>query len=193
MPLVWTLVGLAATFVIGELVARVALKRLGRHYPLRPHVHEARATDREALPMLEPVVRWDTNADGERGDAYRPGAWRGLLIGGSCVESYYLDQPSSVGEQLRAALASNERRQRLGAADVHVGSVARSLISCHQIERMLAPDLGRYGKLDCAVLLVGASDMVRWFELGTPTEPLEPTHRPKGFPLSQNGYGFQVI
>jgi len=167
--------GLALAGAIAELAARAGLARFGGHYPVRPHLRQRLGVSRDALPMLEPEVHWRVNADGERGEPYRAGAWRLLLAGGSCVESYYLDQPTSVAGQLESILGEDANRPRLGPAavqhGVHVGSVARSRMSCEQIEEMLAPNLPRYGKLDCVVLMIGASDMVRWLELSCPTEP----------------------
>jgi len=177
-PLAWSLVGAAGLglgFVLAELVARTLLRRCGGYFPLVPFQRQCFELDREALPMLEPVVHWHVNADGERGGAVPPGAARVLLAGGSCVESYYLDQPSSVAGRLEVALAGH-----FGARPVHVGSVARSRISCELIRTMLQKSLPRYARLDCVVLMVGAGDLVRWFELGAPTaawdDPAELSH-----------------
>jgi lysophospholipase L1-like esterase len=121
--------------------------------------------------MLEPVVRWQVNSEGERGSEYVPGHYRVLLAGGSCVESYYLDQATAVGGQLEQLLGQPAALEQLQREGVHVGSVARSRMTCEQLDTMLRPNLPRYGRLDCVILMVGASDMVRWLELGTPTEP----------------------
>ena len=177
LPLAASAGGAVLLGAAAELAARAGLRRFGGHYPLRPFLRQRLELSREALPMLEPEVRWRVNADGERGEPYRPGAWRLLLAGGSCVESYYLDQETAVAGQLEAMLAAPERAARLGPAavdhGVHVGCVARSRMSCEQITEMLAPNLHRYGRLDCVVLMIGASDMVRWLELSCPTEPWE--------------------
>ena len=171
--------GLVATGVVAELIARLGLRRFGGYFPLVPHQRQRFELDREALPMLEPVVHWSVNKDGERGGEVPRGAARYLLAGGSCVESYYLDQPSSVAGQLQAELSATH-----GGRPVHVGSVARSRISCAQIREMLSKSYGLEAHanhranggrgpkpFEAVILMVGASDLVRWFELGAPTEP----------------------
>jgi lysophospholipase L1-like esterase len=165
--------GFVLAGVLAELAARVGLRKWGGYFPLVPHQRQRFELDREVLPMLEPVVHWRVNRDGERGGAVPSGAARYLVAGGSCVESYYLDQPSSIAGQLQAALAETS-----GGRPVHVGSVARSRISCAQIREMLGKSLGTdkarsagAPPLEAVVLMVGASDLVRWFELGAPTEP----------------------
>ncbi|MEE2941264.1 MAG: hypothetical protein VX460_12820, partial [Planctomycetota bacterium] len=50
-----------------------------------------------------------------------------------------------------------------------VGNVSRSLIACRQIEAVLAAALPRFRSLDVIVLMVGASDLVSWFEARTPS------------------------
>lgn len=164
---------LVAAGALAELIARALLRRLGGYFPLVPHQRQRFELDREALPMLEPIVHWRVNSDGERGGAVPKGAARYLVAGGSCVESYYLDQPSSVAGQLERELA-----EAAGGRPVHVGSVARSRISCAQIREMLGKSLGLDElspaselRFEAVILMVGASDLVRWFELGAPTEP----------------------
>ena len=166
---------LLALFVLGELVARFCLQHFGGYYPFVPHQRQRFELDREALPMMEPVVRWEVNADGERGDAYQPGDTRVLVAGGSCVECYYLDQHSTVSHQLQIELNANWPKDEPNAAGqvgrhVHVGSFGKSKINCGQIRFMLDKALVNYARLDCVVLMVGASDLVRWLELGTPTD-----------------------
>ena len=161
----------AAAGALAELAARAGLRRFGGYFPLVPHQRQRFELDREALPMLEPVVRWQVNRFGERGGDVPAGAARYLVAGGSCVESYYLDQLSSVAGQLQRVLGAAAEGQ-----PVHVGSVARSRISCAQIREMLNKSYGAgqgAPRFEAVILMVGASDLVRWFELGAPTEPWE--------------------
>jgi len=154
-----------------ELAARWSLRRLGGYYTWWPGRRQRFELDLEALPT---PVRWSVNRDGERGEA-PPGpdesCYRVLLAGGSCFEGYYLDQAHTVASRVAAHLRQPRALGALGHDRVHVGSVARSRISCAQIRQMLERILPRPGRLDCVVLMVGASDLVRWFELGTPPAP----------------------
>lgn len=165
---------LLALFVVAELFARVALRTRGGYYAFTPHQRQRFELDRDALPMMEPVVRWSVNSDGERADEYTPGDTRVLLAGGSCVECYYLDQASTVSQKLEDELAARWPKDvpnasgRTGAG-VHVGGLGKSKISCGQIRFMLTKAFERYEHMDAVVLMVGASDLVRWLELGTPT------------------------
>lgn len=162
-------------FVLAELVARFCLRHFGGYYPFTPHHRQRFELDRASLPMMEPVVRWSINSDGERGDEYVPGDTRVLLAGGSCVECYYLDQPSTVSHQLQEALNARWPKTAPNVAGesgrhIHVGGLGKSKINCGQIRFMLEKSFARYGRLDAVVLMVGASDLVRWLELGTPED-----------------------
>ena len=75
-----------------------------------------------------------------------------------------LDQDVTWPARLEAELRDDPRIAR----PVHVGNVARSLIACRQIEAVLAAALPRFRSLDVIVLMVGASDLVSWFEARTP-------------------------
>ncbi len=168
--------GLAACGVIAELLARAVLRSKGGYYCWWPNRKQRFLLDRESLPMLPPVVHWQANRDGERGGA-PPAAgescYRVLLAGGSCVEGYYLDQPETVAGQLETQLASESNLAQLQVQRTHVGSIARSRISCAQIQTLLEKIQPRYHSLDCLVLMVGASNLVRWLELSTPKAPWE--------------------
>lgn len=52
----------------------------------------------------------------------------------------------------------------------HVGNVACSLIPCRTIDRLVKRLLPRVKSLDVIVLMVGASDLVDWFEKKTPPQ-----------------------
>ena len=75
---------------------------------------------------------------------------------------------------LQEALSRPENLARLGARRVHVGNVARSLVTCRHVDRILEGTLDRYPRLDAIVFLVGASDVVTWMEQGTPARIDEP-------------------
>jgi hypothetical protein len=172
----WFLAGgvaiLAALGVAAELAARAWLARYGRYYVWPPHARLHLSTDREAVPELEPLVRVEFNAEGERGGP-PPRDWsdafRVLVAGGSTAECWFLDQPSTWPQVIQGALEEPASLAKLGVSRVHVGSIARSLVACEHVDRMVEQVLPRYERLDVIVLMVGASDLVHWLEKGTPT------------------------
>lgn len=169
----WIAGGAAATVlsgVLAELAARAWLARRGRYYVWAPGARMRLEIDRTTLPTLEPIAEHAINSDGERGDEAPPdeGTFRVLVAGGSAAECYYLDQKSQWPHVLQEVLSRPENLARLGARRVHVGNVARSLVTCRHVDRILEKTLDRYSKLDAIVFLVGASDVVTWMEQGTP-------------------------
>jgi hypothetical protein len=168
-----------ALFVASELTCRAWLARHGRYHVWPPGARRAMELDREALPDLPPLARFEVNAVGERGaelPADLADTYRVLVAGGSAAECYFLDQPTTWPEQLRAELATPEALARLGTGAVHVGNVGRSLVACEHVRVLLERTLDRYERLDALVLMVAASDLVFWLERGTPSvladEPL---------------------
>ena len=161
--------GLCAALAALELLARRAFRRRGRKYVWTPFKRAELAIDREALPELPERAEQRFNADGERGAELPRGAcYRILVAGGSAAECYLLDQAASWPERLAAELRAAGPRAGFGA--VHVGNVARSLVSCEYITRILAELLPHYARLDAIVFMVGASDVVFWLEQGTPAQ-----------------------
>ena len=163
-----------AILVAAEFVARAMLRSSGGYYCWWPNRKQRFNLDRGSLPMLSPVVRWQVNRDGERGGvppSKGESCYRVLIAGGSCLEGYYLDQPETVAGQLELHLNSHSKLANLQTERAHVGGVARSRISCAQIQTLLEKTLPRYESLDCLVLMVGGSNLVRWLELSTPAAP----------------------
>jgi hypothetical protein len=157
--------------VLAELATRLWLSRYGRYYACTPSSHLRMELERKSLPSLPPVAHFDVNRVGERGDelpADMDGCYRVLVAGGSAAECYYLDQEISWPEVIRRELSEPDALKTLGARNVHVGNVGRSLVACEHIRVLLERTLPRYKKLGCLVMLVGGSDMVFWLERGTP-------------------------
>lgn len=175
LPVAAGIAALGAAFVALELAARAWLRARAQYYVFAPHARLEMELDRGVLPRLEPVVRFEVNADGERGDPV-PDDWsrtfRVLVAGGSVAECWLLDQPSQWPSVIQRLLSTPESLARLGVDRVHVGNVARSLVDCRQIDLMFERIFPRYPRLDVVVLLVGASDVVHWLEKATP-ESLE--------------------
>ncbi len=169
----WIVGGAATAAVAGvlaELTARAWLSRSGRYYVWAPGARMRLEIDTTTLPTLEAVAEHSINSDGERGSEAPPdeGTYRVLVVGGSAAECYYLDQRSQWPHVLEEVLSEPDNLARLGARRVHVGNVARSLVTCRHVDRILEKTLDRYTKLDAIVFLVGASDVVTWMEQGTP-------------------------
>ena len=168
----WIAAAAVVTFVVAELAARAWLRWRNEYWVWTPYRRIHMEIDRETLPSLEEVVRLEINRDGERGPE-PPDDWRDhyrvLVAGGSAAECYLLDQDSTWPAVLHRTLQEPANLGRLAARGVHVGSIARSLVPCWYIARMMELSLPRYAeRLDVAVLMVGASDLVGWLEKKTP-------------------------
>jgi hypothetical protein len=163
-----------AAFVLAELAARAWLPGRAPYFVWQPFARRRLELEPGVLPSLPAVARWEINAAGERGAALPDdwgGACRVLVSGGSAAECYFLDQECTWPEVIARELNTPHARAELGVERVHVGNVARSLVSCSHVERMLARTLPRYERLDVLVLMVGASDVVNWLEKGAPPTP----------------------
>jgi len=161
----------AALLAASELAARAVVRASGAYFVWRPHERTHLQIDRASLPTLEPLVRFEVNAEGERGDELplqRHGMYRVLVAGGSAAEGYLLDQPSSWPGVLQSLLRESAALAQLGARSVHIGNIARSLVPCETVLMMLQHTLPRYETLDLVLLMVGASDAVTWMEQRCP-------------------------
>ena len=161
--------GLAVAGAAAELLARLGLARRGRVFVHHPHARRRSELSQDALPDMPSIVRFTSNADGERAGpvpADPEGTLRVLVAGGSAAECFMLDQDTTWPAQLESRLRDDPAIGR----PVHVGNVARSLIACRQIDAVLAAALPRFRSIDVIVLMVGASDLVSWLEARTPPE-----------------------
>ncbi len=172
---------LLAAVAAGELLARGWMRHRSLYCVFPPggrlHLH----IDREVFPELEPFVRFEVNREGERGeDVPRVGPgqrlYRILVAGGSQPEGYALDQATSWPGALQRVLQTPEHLRNLGAAHVHVGNISRSGVGSEALDLIFERVLPRYPRLDAVVILVGASDILRWLEQGAP--PFPPSRSP---------------
>jgi lysophospholipase L1-like esterase len=159
--------------VAAELATREWIRSGRAYYVFPPGLRIRLHLDRNTFPELEPVVRFEINSDGERGyEVPRLAAgeklYRVLVAGGSQPEGYFLDQDTSWPGALQHLLATREHLSTLGAAKVHVGSIARSGVGSEALDLVLERVLPRYPRLSAIVVLVGASDVLRWLEEGAP-------------------------
>ena len=162
--------------VVAELAARWWLRFEGAYYVFPPGLRLLSYLDRDTFPELEPVVRFEVNRDGERGDdpprvAAGETLYRVLVVGGSQPEGYLLDQDRSWPGALNRLLGAPEQLRALGASKAHAGSIARSGVGAEALDLLLSRVLPRYPRLAAIVILVGASDVLRWLEEGAPPSP----------------------
>ena len=171
LGLVGTIGAIAFAFVSAELLARWWLLKKGRSYALKPNTRLRMHLDTDALPTLAPVVEHLINSQGERGDeppSDQTGLFRVLVVGGSAAECWYIDQNSTWPHVIQDQLKLPANLAKLSASHIHVGSIARSLVSCRQVDAILERVLPSYGVLDAIVLMVGTSDILQWLESGAP-------------------------
>ena len=177
-PTFWlVLAGALGVYVVAELLARAWLRLRDRYYVCLPGLRLEMHLDQRTLPQLGPLVRFEVNSEGERG-AEPPAAtndlYRVLVAGGSAAECYLLDQPATWPAVLERSLNEPDALQQLGAARVHVGNIARTSVASRDLDLVLTKVLPRYRRLDALVIMVGASDVLRWLEQGAPPDAPAP-------------------
>jgi lysophospholipase L1-like esterase len=177
----WTLIPAALLLcaALAELLARWWIRRRTGYYVFPPGRRMLLHPNSRVFPQLEPSIRFDVNREGERGDEVPrlgPGEklFRILVVGGSQPEGYLLDQDTSWPGALHRLLERPDSLRRLEAARVHVGSIARSGVGSEALGVILDRVLPRYDRLQAIVVLVGASDVLRWLEQGAPPSPPSP-------------------
>ena len=168
-----TLLLAPVAYVAAELGARAWIRRRRHYYVLPPGLRLRLDVDRATFPQLEPVARFDVNREGERGGEVprSPGLYRVLVGGGSQAEGFLLDQYTSWPGALERLLAQPEHLNRLGATCAHVGSIARSGVGAEGLDLILDRTLPRYPRLQLIIILVGATDVLRWLEHDAPLLP----------------------
>ncbi|HEV8265266.1 MAG TPA: hypothetical protein VGQ06_09950 [Gemmatimonadales bacterium] len=164
-----------AFLAVAELSSRWWMRRRSRYYVWPAHARIEIRMDPDVFPELERRVRFYINADGERGGDVRPdepGLYRILVAGGSSVECFALDQPTSWPGALERLLNTPDSLAALGARRVHVGNIGHSGVGSADLDLILSRVLPQYGHLDAILLMVGASDIYHWLEDGAP--PMRP-------------------
>jgi lysophospholipase L1-like esterase len=171
--ILWILVGAlagAGLFIAAEAMARWWIRHRTRYRVWPAGVRLEVRQDGEIFPEVEPRVRIEINADGERGNdaGDDSGLYRILVAGGSSVECYALDQPTSWPGALERLLNDGDSLSALGAKRVHVGSIGRSGIGAPELDLVLERVLPNYEHLDAIIIMVGASTVYHWLEDGAP-------------------------
>ncbi|HWC74397.1 MAG TPA: hypothetical protein VG454_10720 [Gemmatimonadales bacterium] len=170
--MIWLAAGvlaLAACVVVAEIASRWWLRHRSHYHVWPPHARIEIRMDPDIFPELERRCRFYINADGERGGDVRsdePGLYRILVVGGSAVECYGLDQPTSWPGALERLLNTPESRTALGARRVHVGNIGHSGVGSAELEIILERVLPQYDHLDAILIMVAASDVYHWLEEG---------------------------
>ena len=166
----------AALFLVvlgltAELATRWWIRRHSRYAVWSPATRMEIRQDPRLFPEVEPRVRFNINADGERGGeapADTDGLFRILAVGGSSVECYALDQTTSWAGRLELLLNHSDALQRLGARRVHVGNIGHSGVGAAELEIILDRVLPNYDRLDTILVMVSASTAYHWLEEGAP-------------------------
>jgi lysophospholipase L1-like esterase len=178
---IWAIGLAAAASLLAEVACRWWVRHRSGYYVWPPGKRLEVRLDRDVFPEGERSVRFDVNADGERGgDVPSPdGLYRILATGGSATECYALDQRTSWPGALEGLLHAPDKLHALGARRVHVGNIGRSYIGSAELDFVLERVLPQYRRLDAIVVMVGAADVVQWLEEGAPPS-LPPAHIPAG-------------
>ena len=154
-----------------ELAARRWIRRRTGYYVWPPDMRLELRSEETGPSHRAPRVRFDVNADGERGRDVRkdePGLFRILAAGGSSVECLALKEEASWPGALERILNAPENLRTLGARRVHVGNIGRSGVSSRHLDLILERVLPRYPRLAVIVIMVGGSDIFQWIEEGAP-------------------------
>jgi lysophospholipase L1-like esterase len=160
---------LPAAYVAIELIARWWIRRRDQYFVLPPGLRLRLEVDADTFPQLEKRTRFDVNDCGERGDELpdtRDGLYRVLVAGGSQPEGFLLDQDTAWPGALHRLLEAPDVKSRLGAKRVHVGSIARSGVGSEGLDLLLEKVLPRYPRLQLIIIMIGATDVMRWLEYG---------------------------
>lgn len=164
-------VALPLLYVATELVARWWIRRRDHYYVFPPGLRYRLQIDRDVLPQLERETRFDVNSEGERGGEVPrsiDGLYRVLVTGGSQPEGFFLDQDTAWPGVLQRWLETPEQLRQLGTSKVHVGSIARSGVGSEALDLIFDRLLPRYPRLQLIIIMVGATDVLRWLEYGAP-------------------------
>jgi len=138
--------------------------------------------DRDVHPQLDPNVNFEINNLGERGSATPKVHRKFLVVGGSAVECFFLDQEICWPAVLENSLNSSLKLRNRIDSPIHVGNIGRSGIDSGTLKITLEKILPTYGKLDSIIIMVGASDVLRWLEIDAPlSRPAEIMHHSELF------------
>ena len=160
---------LPVLYVAVELAARWWIRRRSEYFVQPPGLRLRLEIDGDVFPQLPRETRFDVNSQGERGDELPRSSdrlYRVLVAGGSQPEGFLLDQDTTWPGALHRLLETPESMARLGASQVHVGSIARSGVGSEALDLLFDRVLPRYPRLQLLIIMIGATDVMRWLEYG---------------------------
>jgi lysophospholipase L1-like esterase len=184
-----------ALLAIAEIACRWWMRRRSRYHVWPPHARQEIRLAADVFPDLEPRVRFEINRDGERGGEVprdTAGLYRVLATGGSAVECFALDQPTSWPAALERLLDTPQSRQALGARSVHVGNIGHSGVGSAELDLIFDRVLPQYRRVDVILIMVGTSDVYHWIEEGarasSPPSPVPEALLFGGYPRQRFGW-----
>ena len=158
--------GLPAILAL-ELLGRVWIRTRSRYYVFEPNT-ETRMTLAEGIhPGLTREIVFRTNGEGERGAARPVGSRRGIVLGGSSAECYFLSQDEAWPARLEQLL--NDAAGLRAEPPIHIGNLSRSAVDSAALNLISDRMLPQYGMVDFAIVFAGASDVLLW--LGSNMRP----------------------
>ena len=159
--------GVVSALVI-ELMARLYVRR-SPYRVLAPGRVDRMSLHRETLPTLDEHVLHAVNSHGERGSERPadPRAFRILAAGGSAVSCYMLDQQVAWPHAMERML---QEHPAFAGRPVHVGNIGKSSVDSGTLEIILDRILPQERGLNALLIMVGASDVLRWLALGAPSD-----------------------
>ena len=172
--LMWLAGACGAAVVAGvaaELAARFIIRKGDRYLVNLPSTRTVLDLEPAVSAHLEPRVRIEMNALGERGDelgADPSDTLRVIVVGGSAAYCYMVDQPSSWPQKMGTYLQQMGAAAARGRSRVHVGSISQAELSTAGARRIVDKVVAKYAPLDAVVLMIGISDMLRWLRYGAP-------------------------
>ena len=145
-----------------EGLARLMIRR-GRYFPWPPGSRLELNLDPRLKIGGQNTIHLKVNERGERGRSVDTGAFQVLAMGGSAVECYLLNE-----EQTWTAVLE-KHLDYLGLTRVRVGNAGKSCVDSYVLSRMVRHMAPNYPeRLDVLLIMVGASDVLRWLEAGAP-------------------------
>lgn len=165
---------LASGVAFAEVMCRWWLRAHARYRPWKPHYRAEFHLDSAILPGFPSPARFYVNSRGERGsDPPRvPGKlYKVLVAGGSAAEGYILDQDVTWPMQLQRMLGRRTNLNKLGASGVHVANIAKSGVGAHALDMILQKALPQSDRVDAIIIMVGATDVIKWLQDGAPAHP----------------------